>query len=386
MIARLIKLLVRDCGNTASPAVRRGYGQVCGFTGIALNALLFVGKLIAGLLSSSIAITADALNNLSDMGSSVITLIGFRLAGKKPDPGHPYGHGRMEYVSGLLVAVMILLMALELIRSSFAKIIAPEPISTSWLIVGILAASIAVKFYMFLYNRKYGKLIGSPAMMATSSDSLSDVIATSVVLLSTLVCHFWGLHIDGWCGLLVGLFILYSGFRTALETIGMILGRPPEKEYIERIEQLVTSTDGILGVHDIIVHDYGPGRVMISLHAEVPASGDLLEMHDLINDIEERLDEELSCQSVIHIDPVIENDPHSDKIKQLVIGLIELIDPRLRIHDFRVIKEPSFRKVIFDVVAPYDLHLTDEQLGERITKAVRKAKRDCLAVVRIDRE
>ncbi len=384
MISLIIKRFIKDSEKTNDPGVRLQYGQVSGGVGIGLNLILFIGKLIAGLLSNSIAITADALNNLSDAGSSVIMLVGFRLSGKKPDPDHPYGHGRMEYISGLLVSVMILMMGFELIKSSIGKIIEPVSLAATWLTIAILVVSILVKLYMYSYNMRIGRLIDSEAMKATASDSRNDVIATSAVLLSTVIGLLTELKIDGWCGLLVGLFVLYSGFKTAMETIGTILGKPPEKSFINDIERLVLSHEGIVGVHDIIVHDYGPGRVMISLHAEVPSTGNLLYLHEMIDDIEVELEEKLGCQAVIHMDPVVQGDIGADSLKKLVSDILEEIDPVLHMHDFRAIQGTDGRKVIFDVVAPYDFSMNDNELKNRIRSAVRLVKRDCYVIVRID--
>lgn len=305
MITFLAKLWIKDYQKTDLPEVRQAYGVLCGGVGIGFNILLFLGKFLAGLLSNSIAITADAFNNLSDAGSSLITLVGFKMAGQKPDPGHPFGHGRIEYLTGLLVSLLIILMGFELTTSSFDKILHPEDTLCTPVVIGILAASIVVKFYMFLYNRRTGKKIDSAAMTATATDSFSDMLSTTVVLAATLIGHFTGLHIDGFCGLLVGLFILIAGLRSAGETISPLLGQPPQKEFVDKIEQIVLSHDEILGLHDLIVHDYGPGRTMISLHAEVPASGDLLHLHDTIDNIERELKKELHCDAVIHMDPVM---------------------------------------------------------------------------------
>ena len=276
--------------------------------GICLNALLFAGKFLAGTLSGSIAVTADAFNNLSDAGSSFVTLVGFQLAGQKPDSQHPFGHGRMEYVSGLAVAVLILLMGVELGKSSIDKILRPEPVDSSPLVFAILCASILVKLYMFLYNRRLGKKLGSPAMEATAMDSLSDSAATAAVLLATVIGHFTDLLIDGWCGVLVAAFILWSGVGAVKDTLDPLLGTPPTHELVQRIRDLVMEHTTILGIHDLIVHDYGPGRVMISLHAEVPANEDVLALHDEIDNVEKELQEKLGCAAVIHMDPVVTDD------------------------------------------------------------------------------
>ena len=271
LISLLARLFIKPDPAREEPETRRAYGVLCGIVGICLNVLLFAGKFLAGTLSGSIAITADAFNNLSDAGSSFVTLVGFQLAGQKPDSEHPFGHGRMEYVSGLAVSVLILLMGLELGKTSIEKILHPEPVDSSPLIFAILCASILVKLYMFLYNRRLGKKLASPAMEATAMDSLSDSVATAAVLIATLVGRFTGLEIDGWCGVLVAAFILWSGINAVRDTLDPLLGTPPTHEFVQRIRDLVMAHSTILGIHDLIVHDYGPGRAMMSFHAEVPA-------------------------------------------------------------------------------------------------------------------
>jgi len=385
MISMMIKMFVKDYQNVGDPNIRRKYGEVCGFAGILLNIILFIGKFIAGQLSGSIAITADAFNNLSDAGSSVVTLIGFRLAGRKPDPEHPFGHGRIEYVSGLMVALLILMMAFELIKSSVGKIIAPEPVDSSPVVIIILAGSILVKLYMSLYNRKYGKKINSAAMRATAVDSLSDCISTVVVLAATIISKFTAINIDGWCGLLVGIFILVAGVRAVTETISPLLGQPPEKEFVEKIEQLVMAHEEILGVHDLVVHDYGPGRRMISLHAEVDAEGNMLEIHDLIDNIEVTLRSELDCEAVIHMDPIVDNE-ETRELKLLASEAVRSVDENLKMHDFRVVPGMTHTNLIFDVVAPFDHKLSEEKLREMISAEVSKRRSDCFTVIQIDRD
>lgn len=301
MVTLLAKHFIKDYENTKSPAVRHSYGMLCGIVGILLNILLFSGKFIAGIFSNSIAITADALNNLSDAGSSFITLAGFKLASQKPDPDHPYGHGRMEYLSGLFVSLLILLMAVELLKTSVDKILHPQSTQINPLVIAILAASILVKLYMSYYNQTIGKRIDSTALLATAADSRGDSLSTLLVLASSLISLFTGFQIDGYCGLIVGIFILYSGFNAAKDTINPLLGQAPDKAYVEKIERIVTSHNMILGIHDMMVHDYGPGRVVVSLHAEVPSDGDLLEMHDLIDHIENDLADQCCCEAVIHM-------------------------------------------------------------------------------------
>ena len=384
MIEFLARVFIRHRDTLSPSALRQAYGQLCGAVGIGLNLLLFAGKLFAGTISGSIAITADAFNNLSDAGSSVVTLLGFRLAGRKPDPEHPFGHGRMEYISGLAVAGLILLMGVELGKSSLKKILSPEEIVSSPLVLAILAVSVAVKLYMFYYNRSIGKKIKSAAMSATATDSLSDAVSTTAVLMATLVGQLTGLNIDGWVGLLVALFILFSAYKAAKETLSPLLGQTPDPEFVDRIEQIVLSYPEVLNIHDLIVHDYGPGRVMISLHAEVSADGDLLQLHDVIDNAEHRLKKELGCMAVIHMDPIITNDAHTDALRMAVAEKVKAIDPRLTIHDFRTVSGPTHTNLIFDVVVPYDVKLTADEVRRRIGALVKELDENYFAVVQVD--
>ena len=384
MIEFLARVFIRHRDTLSPSALRQAYGQLCGAVGIGLNLLLFVGKLFAGTISGSIAITADAFNNLSDAGSSVVTLLGFRLAGRKHDPEHPFGHGRMEYISGLAVAGLILLMGVELGKSSLKKILSPEEIVSSPLVLAILAVSVAVKLYMFYYNRSIGKKIKSAAMSATATDSLSDAVSTTAVLMATLVGQLTGLNIDGWVGLLVALFILFSAYKAAKETLSPLLGQTPDPEFVDRIEQIVLSYPEVLNIHDLIVHDYGPGRMMISLHAEVSADGDLLQLHDVIDNAEHRLKKELGCMAVIHMDPIITNDAHTDALRMAVAEKVKAIDPRLTIHDFRTVSGPTHTNLIFDVVVPYDVKLTADEVRRRIGALVKELDENYFAVVQVD--
>lgn len=384
MIEFLARVFIRHRDTLSPSALRQAYGQLCGAVGIGLNLLLFAGKLFAGTISGSIAITADAFNNLSDAGSSLVTLLGFRLAGRKPDPEHPFGHGRMEYISGLAVAGLILLMGVELGKSSLKKILSPEEIVSSPLVLAILAVSVAVKLYMFYYNRSIGKKIKSAAMSATATDSLSDAVSTTAVLIATLVGQLTGLNIDGWVGLLVALFILFSAYKAAKETLSPLLGQTPDPEFVERIEQIVLSYPEVLNIHDLIVHDYGPGRMMISLHAEVSADGDLLQLHDVIDNAEHRLKKELGCMAVIHMDPIITNDAHTDALRMAVAEKVKTIDPRLTIHDFRTVPGSTHTNLIFDVVVPYDVKLTVDEVRRRIGALVKELDENYFAVVQVD--
>lgn len=386
MVTLLVKFFIRDKDDTKNPAVRQAYGILCGAMGIFLNLCLFTGKFIAGTISNSIAITADAFNNLSDAGSSIITLIGFKMAGQKPDPNHPFGHGRIEYISGLLVSVIILLMGAELLKSSFSKILHPEMPVFSPMVIIILLASILVKCYMFLYNRGLGKKLDSAAMSATAADSLSDTIATSAVLASTLIGHFASLAVDGWCGLLVGLFICYAGYNAAKDTISPLLGQAPDKEFVRQINDIVMAHKDILGIHDLIVHNYGPGRVLISLHAEVPAEGSFIELHDLIDSIEHELRDTLNCHAVIHMDPICSQDEETSRLKAVVKSCLEQINPSLTMHDFRVVAGPTHTNLIFDVVTPYDFPMSDEELKVLIHKKIQEDNPSYFTVVDVDKQ
>lgn len=383
MITLLAKVFIRAKDGTEE---RQAYGMLCGVVGVALNILLFIGKFIAGTISHSIAITADAFNNLSDAGSSCVTLVGFRLAGTKPDSGHPFGHGRIEYISGLIVSGVILIMAFELIRDSVKKIINPQETAFSVISCVILAVSILVKLYMSYYNKAVGEKISSAAMKATALDSLSDVCATSAVLLTTFIDRFTGLHIDGFCGVLVGLFIFYAGIQAAKETLNPLLGQPPKQEFVEEITKIVMQEKLVRGIHDLVVHDYGPGRVMISLHAEVPADVNILKIHDVIDNIEEKLRIELGCEAVIHMDPVVTNDPQVIELKRKIKAILAEIDPEINLHDFRVVEGDTHTNIIFDVVVPYDYRLSDEELVEQLTEQVQEhIGKQYFLVVKVDK-
>ena len=385
MIRILSRLFIRDSGNVSDPAVRRAYGILCGCVGIALNLLLFAGKLAAGVLSGSIAVTADAFNNLSDAGSSVVTLLGFKLAAQAPDRGHPFGHGRMEYISGLVVSMVILLMGVELGKTSLDKIFHPESVQFTALTGAVLAAAICVKLYMAAYNRSIGRRISSPAMSAAALDSLSDCLATSAVLLGGLAGRLWNVRIDGWCGAAVAVFILWSGIRAVKETVDPLLGQPPSAEFVKEVQELVLSRPKIIGVHDLMVHDYGPGRRFISLHAEGPASGDILELHDVVDAAERELSQTMGCLATIHMDPVVSDGGKTAEMRERVLSLVQLIDPDITIHDFRTVPGPTHTKVIFDAVIPYQCPLPDTEIASRIRSGVKTLDPDWSAVVNIEK-
>lgn len=368
MLTLLAKLFIKDHKNYKNPKVRQAYGMLCGLLGILLNLVLFAGKYLAGLLTGSIAITADAFNNLSDAGSSLITLIGFKMAGQKPDLDHPFGHGRIEYISGLIVAALILLMGFELAQTSFDKILNPEATGLTVVSAIILIASIAIKGYMALYNNRTAGKIDSAAMKATGTDCLSDMASTAVVLICSLVGHFTDLALDGYCGLAVSALILFAGYSAAKDTLGPLLGQAPEPEFIQKIQRIVMESNIVTGIHDLIIHDYGPGRQMISLHAEVPVNVDILAAHDTIDNLERELKEQLGCDAVIHMDPIATDDELTTKLKAKVMIFAEEIAPEIGIHDFRVVTGDTHTNIIFDAVVPFNLEAEDvkSQLGSRI--------------------
>ena len=385
MIGLLAKIFIKDSSNTSSPAVRQAYGVLCGAAGIFFNIVLSAAKFIAGLLSGSVAITADAFNNLSDAGSSVVSLIGFKLSGQKPDLRHPFGHGRIEYVSGFLVSIIILIMGFELGKTSVEKIINPTEVTFSVASVVILALSVAVKFYMFYYNRRISRKIASEAMNATATDSLSDCAATSAVLISMIIGRAFSINIDGWCGVAVAVFILYSGIKSAMETINPLLGQPPEKELVQQISDIVTSYDEVRGIHDLIIHNYGPGRMMVSLHAEVSSNADLLHTHDTIDNIEHKLATELGCDAVIHMDPVATDDELTTETRRKVSELVKALDHAITIHDFRMVVGHTHTNLIFDVVVPFNFRLSDEEIKKEIERLVTVIDKNYRAVINVDK-
>ena len=385
MIRFLSRRFIRDCDNVTDSAVRRAYGILCGCVGIALNLLLFAGKLLAGIASGSIAVTADAFNNLSDAGSSVVTLLGFKLAAHAPDRGHPFGHGRLEYISGLVVSMIIILMGVELGKTSVEKIFHPAAVDFTPLVGAVLAASICVKLYMACYNRSVGRRISSSAMAATALDSLSDCLATAAVLLGGLAGYFWDLQIDGWCGGAVAVFILWSGISAARETINPLLGQPPSAAFVQEVEDLVLSHTEIIGIHDLIVHDYGPGRRMLTLHAEVPASGDFVELHDVVDAAERELSDTMGCLATIHMDPVVNDGGVTSETRERIQSLVKLIDPEITIHDFRMVPGPTRTKVLFDAVVPYQCALPDQEVKSRIESGVQALDAGWSAVVHVEK-
>ncbi len=363
------------------------YGMVCGFVGIFFNIILFVGKLLAGIITSSISITADALNNLSDAGSSIVTLAGFKLAAQKPDSKHPYGHGRIEYLAGLAVAAVILIMGFELFRDSIGKVLHPQDTEFSYVVIFILLASILVKCYMAYYNYSIGKEIDSAAVRAAAMDSMSDCIATGAVLVTTVLNHLYGWQLDGYCGILVSFFIMYSGIQAARDSVDPLLGIEPDEEFLQQIEDISLSFDeNIVGIHDLMVHDYGPGRKIISLHAEVPADSNMIQIHDVIDNLEKKLSKDLGCMATIHMDPVAVNDPEVEKLKHKVADLAKEVLDAITIHDFRVVKGDTHTNLIFDMVVPFSCKCTDREMADMVADKIKeKLGNNYYAVIDVDR-
>ena len=377
----LLRLFVPE-GGADDPKVRTRCGLLSGITGIILNILLVAGKLTVGIAAGSVAVIADAVNNFSDAASSVITLIGFKLAGQKPDKEHPFGHGRIEYVAGLIVSVLIIFMGFELAWSSVEKIITPEPAVFSYAAMGVLIAAILVKFWMFYFNRKIAKRIGSEAIAATATDSLSDVIATAVVLASLIAGRYTDLPIDGIAGVIVAAFIFKAGWSAVKATQAPLLGRPMSKELADAIDKLALEHDNILGIHDLIYHDYGPGRALVSFHAEVPADGDLMETHELIDHLEREIGEKFGIEAVIHMDPIVV-DGDTEEMRELVEGVVKAVHPDATVHDLRIAEWDKIRNVYFDAILPYGIDISDDEAADRIKRDI-AAKSGFNAVVHIE--
>lgn len=385
MIGWLVKIFIKDPDNVKDSKVRESYGVLSGAVGIFCNVCLFVLKFIAGIITGAVSISADAFNNLSDAGSSVITLAGFKMAGKPADTDHPYGHGRIEYMAGLGVSVAIIVMGVELFKQSVDRIINPEETVFSVLSIVILVGSICVKTWMAFFNYTLGKRIDSAAMKATATDSLSDCITTTVVLASVFVQYISGYNIDGYAGAVVALFVLYAGFGAAKDTIAPLLGKAPEQKLVSQIEDAVLEGGGVLGIHDMVIHDYGPGRVFASLHAEVPYDMDMLTAHDIIDHAESRIKKRLGIDISIHMDPVIYDDEKLKQIKQEIYKIVSDIDDRITMHDFRLVDGPGVKKVIFDCVVPFDMPISDNEVKKRIADEVLQLEGNYEAVINIDK-
>ena len=377
----LLKLFVPK-GSPDDPEVRSRCGLLSGITGIILNILLVAGKLTVGLIAGSVAIIADAVNNFSDAASSVITLIGFKLAGQKPDKEHPFGHGRIEYIAGLIVSVLIIFMGFELAWSSIEKIITPEPAAFSYAAMGVLIAAILVKVWLFYFNRKISKRINSASIAATATDSLSDVVATTVVLIALIAGQYTDWPIDGIAGVIVAIFIFKSGWGAVKSTQAPLLGRPMSKELADAIDKLALEHENILGIHDLVYHDYGPGRAIVTFHAEVPADGNLMETHEMIDHVEREIHEKFGIEAVIHMDPIVV-DGDTEEMRELVESVVNEISPEATVHDLRIAEWDKIHNVYFDVILPYGLGSTDEEIAQKIKDEI-KEKSGFNAVLHID--
>lgn len=366
----LLRLFVPK-GSPDDPVVRTRCGLLSGITGIILNIILVAGKLTVGIIAGSVAIIADAINNFSDAASSVITLAGFKLAGQKPDKEHPFGHGRIEYVAGLIVSVLIIFMGFELAWSSIEKIITPEAAEFSYAAMGVLIAAILVKFWLFYFNRKIAKRINSPSIAATASDSISDVIATGVVLVALIAGQYTTFPIDGVAGAIVAIFIFKAGWGAVKTTQAPLLGRPMSKELADAIDKLALEHENILGIHDLIYHDYGPGRAIVSFHAEVPADGNLMETHEMIDHVEREIREKFGIEAVIHMDPIVV-DGDTEEMRTLVESVVKSIHPDASIHDLRIAEWDKIHNVYFDVIVPYGLDISDEEIENRVKEQIKE--------------
>ncbi len=384
MTALIFKLFIYNQKRT-SAQLRTRCGTVGGIVGIIINALLAAGKAAAGLIFGSIALVADAANNLTDAAGSIITLFGFRLAAKKPDRDHPYGHGRIEYLSGLVMSALVLLLGVSLAKSSIEQIISPKAPEFSYLSIIIMVAAILGKLWLSLFNKKLQKITGSAAFGAAAADSRNDCLSTLAVLISTIIYAATALNIDGYVGLGVSIFILVSGVGLIRETLDPLLGQPPSKETVELIHSKALSYDGILGIHDLVVHDYGPGRVFVSLHAEVDARGNILDSHDLIDNIERDFLSDLGLETVIHLDPVVIDDPEINELKELCQRHLVKLDDRLTLHDFRAVKGPTHTNLIFDVVLPMDLSATEKEIKTALDSMLQNHRPDVFTVITFDK-
>ncbi len=384
MVTILARLFIKDYKSHKTPSVRRAYGILCSVIGIILNILLFSGKYAVGVISSSVAITADAFNNLTDAASSVVTLVGFKMSGKLPDKEHPFGHGRIEYISGFIVSIVILLTGYELGKSSIERMFEPVQPEVSFVTIAVLIASIVVKTYMYIYNKSVAKKTASDAMNAVAVDSISDTVATTVVILSIAIYKIWGVNLDAFCGILVSIFILRAGFMTAKDTLDPVLGSAPDPQFVREIRDIVLEHDAIVGTHDLVVHDYGAGNVMVTLHAEVSSTADLIEIHEQVDHIEKEVLERLGCEMLVHIDPIITECEETAMLYSRTEELIAKLNPEMSMHDFRIVKDGELNQLIFDVSIPVSKKMTRQKAKELIEQSVLDEMENCTAFVHID--
>ena len=384
MIELLCKTFVKNHENTTDPEVRESYGKLAGIVGIISNIILCAAKILTGIFAGSIAIIADGINNLADASSSIITLVGFKLASKPESEEHPYGHARIEYISGMIVSVLIVVVGVELFKSSVEKILHPEPLEFSISIVVVLLLAIGIKIWQAMFNINVGKRISSVALTATGADSRNDVISTSVVLISVIIGKATGLQIDGYMGCLVAAFIIWSGIGLVKETMSPLLGEAPDPGLVDSIEALAMEYDGVYGIHDLMVHNYGPGKIFASMHIEVDADGDLMESHDMIDNIEKRIKDELHVEFVVHMDPVKTDDPLITKMKKIIADALLPLDGVDNIHDFRIVPGPTHTNIIFDVVLAADCSLSEKEITGIAAEAARSVDNDFYVVITFD--
>ncbi|HEX2947532.1 MAG TPA: cation diffusion facilitator family transporter [Clostridia bacterium] len=382
----LIRLFIKDHKNSDNVQVRESYGKLAGKVGIATNFLLFLIKIAVGTLFHSISITADAVNNLSDSGSSVVTLVGFKISGKPADADHPYGHARMEYISGLIVSFVIVILGFQLVQTSVDKIIHPQTAQFSWITILVLVVSILIKLWQCLFYRKIGKTIDSSALVATSFDSRNDILATSSVLIATIITALTGFNLDGYMGVVVALFIMYSGGRLIMDTVSPLLGNPPSEELVCKIYKKIQSYEGIVGMHDLSVHNYGVGKCFASVHCEVSADQDIMVSHDIIDNIERDFLKDMDIHMVIHLDPVITDDNKTNELKAAVKDVIGQISGQIGMHDFRVVWGVTHSNLIFDIVVPFGFNMKDSELISLITDKVQELDAAYRAVITVDHD
>lgn len=380
----LVKRFVHDYENVHDINVRASYGKLSGKVGIFCNAFLFAVKFIMGTISGSVSITADAVNNLSDAASSVISLIGFKMAEKPADEDHPYGHARYEYLSGLTVAVMIILIGFELFKTSFDKVIHPSTVDFSIVLVIVLAVSILIKMWMAFFNKSLGKKINSSALEATAADSRNDVISTSAVLVAAVISHFFKINLDGYMGIAVAVFILYSGIGLVKDTLDPLLGKAPEPELVDYIQKKILSYDGVLGTHDLMIHDYGPGRKFASVHVEMAAEGDVLKSHDVIDNIERDFLSKDNLNIIVHYDPIVTKDDIVNDFRSWLMEQVKSIDPHLSIHDLRIVPGNSHTNLVFDCVMPHCINMSPSELKAEIRRLVNIKYPNYYCIITID--
>lgn len=386
MWKKIVENLSKDEADISKPAVRAAYGKLSGYVGIACNTILFLGKIIIGTLSGSVSVTADAVNNLSDASSSVISLMGFKLSAKPADEEHPYGHGRYEYLAGLMVAVLILVIGIELIKTSADKVMNPAPVEFNWVLVAILLSSMIIKLWMMWFNRRIGRRIRSGTLMATAADSRNDVLTTGVVLTAAVISYYTGVDLDGWMGIAVAVFILISGIGLIRDTLDPLLGKAPETAAVKKIRDKIMSYEGVLGTHDLLIHDYGPGRQFASVHVEMAAEADVIVSHDVIDNIEQDFLREEGVHLIVHFDPIITEQGETGNLRLWLDQEIRLIHPDITIHDLRLVPGVVQTKLVFDCVLPHELDMTDGELKAAVNILVRKTYPEYHCAIVVDRD